>query len=85
MPVSDVREEERAGHDSDDSERFIALALGQFTANCGLSLQTTQQKFEERLATVLDNARSFIAKTLKKQSLSDKAVRGEASNCSAAE
>lgn len=57
---------------TDDGERFIALTPDRFTAEISKHfLRALQQEFGEKLVIVLDNAPYFIAKTLRKQAVSD--------------
>jgi transposase len=57
---------------TDDGDRFIALTPTRFNAKVAkYFLRAVQYEFGKKLVIVLDNARYFIAKTLKKQAAAD--------------
>jgi len=57
---------------ADNGDRFIALTPNRFNAEVAkYFLRAVQHEFGTKLTIVLDNARYFIAKTLKKQAAAD--------------
>ena len=57
---------------ADDGERFVCLTPNRFNATVAKHfLRAVQHEFGAKLVIVLDNARYFIAKTLKKQAAAD--------------
>ena len=73
LPVSGVRERmNMLGAITDDGDRFIALTPNRFNAEVAKHfLRAVQHEFGQKLVIVLDNARYFIARTLKKQAAAD--------------
>jgi transposase len=57
---------------TDDGDRFVTLIPGRLTAEVAkYFLRALQQEFGRKLVIVLNNARYFTAKTLKKQAAAD--------------
>lgn len=71
LPVSGVRKRiNMLGAVTDDGDRLIYVTPNRFTAEVAKHFpHAVQQEFGKKLVIVLDNARYFRAKTLKKQAV----------------